>query len=244
MESGNVKIFLTAGILTILLFSVLKYTNNIMDENREEVVVSKMDDVLEDFEDIESSYYLMEHLKEHNASCDALIKQLNYLEQRLWKLDNKIKEYYEVVQDFGGEEFYLREKRRLNRRALIQFSMISKVRAQCVYNQTIILYFYGNCKQDKRCGQQGFVLSYINEQIDPELTIFSFDADRDVQAVKTLMDAYNVDKLPCLVIEGNTHCGLMDKTGLTTNLCEYSPHLSICENKTKEDNLIVNSTKL
>jgi hypothetical protein len=231
MAGGNVKTFVIAGILTILLFLVINHLNTSMDEGREEAIVSKMDEVLEDFEDIESSYYLMEYLSATNASCDAVIKQLSYLEQRLWRLDNKIKEYYEIVQDFGGEEFYLREKRRLNRRALIQLSMLAKVQEYCNYNQTVILYFYGNCKTDPRCGQQGFVLSYINEKIEPEIVIFSFDADRDVESVKTLMHAYEVNKLPCMVIEGHTHCGLRNNQETEGLLCKYSPHLSICGKK-------------
>lgn len=222
------KIFVTAGILTIILFLCVYLLNLLMNMEREDVINTNMDEVLEDFEEVESSYYLMEYLTESNASCDAIVEQLNYLEQRLWKLDNKIKEYKDMVSEFGGEEFYLKEKRRLNRRAIIHLSMLTKVRNLCNYNQTVILYFYGNCKTDANCGQQGFVLSYINEQIDPEIAIFSFDADRDVEGVKTLMKAYNVTQYPCIVIEGHTHCGLKNRDELMSLLCNYSPRLSIC----------------
>lgn len=231
MAGRNVKIFLTAALITLILFLALNYANSVIDKNREKAVVSQMDDMLEDFEDIESSYYLMEYLSANNASCDAIITQLDYLESELWKLDNKIKEYYDIVLEFGGEDFYVKEKRRLNRRTLIQLSMIAKVKNYCEYNQTIILYFYGNCKTDPKCGQQGFVLSYINEQIEPEIVIFSFDADRDVEGVKTLMEAYGVDSLPCMVIEGHTHCGLKNNQEVTELLCEYSPNISLCGKK-------------
>jgi len=238
MAGGNVKTFILAGFLTVLLFLSIYSLNLYLDAQRETKVATDMDVILEDIEDIEASYYLMEYLESRNGSCDSLIGQLNYLESRLWKFDEKIRRYKEAQEEFTGEEFYLKEKRRLNRREIIQLSLLNRMKKACGYNNTVILYFYGNCKTVPNCGEQGFVLSYINELIDPEISILSFDGDRDVEVVKTLMKAYNVTNYPCVVVEGKTYCGLHDREAMTGILCENSPDLSLCartDNATKTE---------
>jgi hypothetical protein len=228
MARGNVKTFILAGVLTILLFLSIYSLNLFFDSRRETRVDHDMDELLEELEDIEASSYLIDYLTSNNGSCDAVIEQLNYLESRLWKLDQRINRYREAQEEFTGEEFYMREKRRLNRREIIQLSIINKVREMCDYEQTIILYFYGNCKTVPNCGEQGYVLSYINELIDPEIVIFSFDGDQETQVVGSLMKAYNVTEYPCVVIEDGSYCGLRDRDELMTILCNHSPNLSIC----------------
>lgn len=230
MAGGNVKTFVLAGVLTVLLFLSIYSLNLFFDSQREGRIDDDMEGLLEDIEDIEASYYLMEHLAARNGSCEPLIEQLNYLESRLWKLDERIKRYRDAQEAFTSEEFYIKEKKRLNRREIIQLSLLSRVKNMCDYNQTVILYFYGNCRTDPNCGEQGFVLSYINERIDPEIAILSFDGDRDVQVVRTLMKAYNVTQYPCIVIEDSTYCGLRDREEVERLLCENSPYLSICDN--------------
>ena len=132
-------------------------------------------------------------------------------------------------EEFGGEDFYVMEKRRLNRREIVQLSLIGRLKKTCHYNNTVILYFYGNCKNETNCGEQGYVLSYINEKIDPEITILSFDGDRGVEVVNTLMKAYNVTSFPCIVVEGHSYCGLHNRDSVESILCENSPDLSICK---------------
>ncbi len=230
MAGRNVNTFLLAGVLTVLLFILISYTNLFFNSARETSVQTGMEEIVEDIEDIEASYYLMEYLQERNGSCESIIEQLNYLEARLWQFDEKIRLYSEAQQAFTGDEFYLQQKKRLNRREIIQLSMINKVKKRCGYNDTVILYFYGNCKAEPNCGEQGFVLNYINEKIDPEVSILSFDGDRNTSVVNTLMKAYNVTSYPCIVIEDSTYCGLMNRGEVERLLCLNSPLLSICEN--------------
>lgn len=217
-------------ITTLLLLSI--YSLNLyLGERREASVSERMNEIVEDLEEIESSYYLMDYLiTDNNNTCDTLVSLLNHLESRLWSLDARIKTYRDMTKDITTDEFYINEKKKLNRREVIHLSMLKKIRRQCNYNQTIILYFYGLCDVNLKCDEQGFVLSYINSRIDPEISILSFDADRDVYSVKALMEYYNLTELPCIVIEGHTHCGLHNKEQVEKLLCQYSPTLSICNN--------------
>lgn len=228
MAGRNVGSFVIAAVLTVGLFTIIYSLNLFMDSQREVKVNDGMEEILEEIEDIEASYYLIQYLEDKNGTCESLISQLNYLESRLWNFDERIRKYAETQEEFTGDEFYMKQKRRLNRREIIQLSLLERMKTNCGYNQTVILYFYGNCKQEQNCGEQGFVLSYINEMIDPEISILSFDGDRNVEVVKTLMSAYGVDQYPCIVVEGSTYCGLRDSKELIRILCEKSPNLSIC----------------
>lgn len=229
MAGTDVSIYLKAALITTLLLLSIYSLNLFLNEKREEAVTEKMNEIIEDLEEVESTYYLVDYMtSENNNTCDSLISALNHLEARLWSLDARIKTYRDMTKDIQNDEFYIREKEKLNRREVIHISMLEKVKKQCNYNQTIILYFYGLCEQNLKCDEQGFVLSYINDKIDPELAIFSFDADRNVYAIKALMDYYNVTELPCVVIEGHTHCGLQNKDQIEQLLCKYSKTLSIC----------------
>jgi hypothetical protein len=230
MAGIDVGLYAKAAVITTLLLASIYYLNTFLGEKREAAVTERMNEVVEDMEEIESAYYLTEYLMADNNTCDTLISLLNHLEGRLWSLDARIKTYRDMTKDITTDEFYINEKEKLNRREVIHLSMLEKIRRQCGYNQTIILYFYGMCEQNLKCDEQGFVLSHINNRIDPEISILSFDADRDVYAVKALMEHYNATELPCVVIEGHTHCGLLNKDQVEKLLCNYSPTISICDN--------------
>ena len=231
MARVDVKILLTAAILTIFIFLGIYYLNLLLEEKREEIITEKMNEIIEDFEEIEASSYLMDFISKSNNgyACDVIKYQLEYLESKLWKLDQKIKNYREITKDFMNDEFYIQEKKRLNRREVIHFTMLEKMKKICNYSQTTILYFYGKCAENKKCDDQGFVLTYINQKIDPEIAIFSFDCDLNIPSVNTLLNLYNVTEYPCVVVEGNTYCGLHDVNEMEKILCTHSPNLSICK---------------
>jgi len=225
-----VNLYVKAAVITTLLMLSIYSLNLFLSEKREEAVSEKMNEIVDDIEEIESTYYLMDYIaiEEQNYTCDSLVGILNHLESGLWDLDSRIKAYRDMTKDIANDEFYIREKEKLNRRQIIHLSMLEKIKKQCNYNQTVILYFYGLCDINLKCDEQGFVLSYINDKIDPEISIFSFDADREVYSMKALMEYYNVTELPCIVVEGHTHCGLHDKDQVEQLLCNYSKKLSIC----------------
>ncbi|MDD5112268.1 MAG: hypothetical protein PHG85_06970 [Candidatus Altiarchaeota archaeon] len=231
MAGVDVSLYAKAAVITTLLLLSIYSLNLYLSQKREDAVSEKMNEIIKEFEEVESTYYLMDYLSaDQNHTCNTVIAVLNHLESQLWKLDSRIKSYKDMTKQIESDEFYINEKEKLNRRELIHLTMLEKIRKQCNYNQTIVLYFYGNCEKNLKCDEQGFVLSYINNKIDPELAVFSFDADRDVYTIKALMDTYNVTELPCVVIEGHPHCGLHNKDEVEGFLCDYSPRLSICNN--------------
>ena len=232
MAKLDKKIFLQAALLTVMIFVSIYALNMAIEGEREKAVTNKMNDIISEFEEIETTAYLMEYMGEENRNntCDVMRKEIGYLEEKLWKLDIKIKDYREITKDFMNDEFYIREKRKLNQREIIHMTMQKKMMAACGVNYTTILYFYGECDKNKQCDEQGFVLSYINQQVDDEISIFSFDKDLEIPAVNALMELYNVTRLPCVVVEGNTYCGLHDRDEMMDIICRHG-NISLCRPK-------------
>ncbi len=225
MERVDVGLLVTAAVLTTLIFAAIYSVNAYLGGQREDAVSARMAAIVEDFEDVEASGYLIDYLAESNGTCPVLIAELNRLEQRLWELDNRIKHYRAITEDFASDEFYIREKRRLNRREIIHLALLEKVRRRCDYDQAVILFFYNKSVKDD---EQGFVLTHLNQRIDPEISIFSFDTARNVSGVTTLLNHYGVNATPCVVVEGEAFCGFQDKASLEAILCDQAPQLSIC----------------
>jgi len=236
MARVNIKILIQAAILTIIMFVIIYTLNMIMENERERIINERMDEIISDFEEIETTSYLMEYMgeKSKNNTCDVMKEELEYLEGKLWKLDMKIRNYREATKDFMNDAFYIREKKRLNRREIIHLTMLEKMRELCNFSHIIILYFYGECDKNRLCDEQGFVLSYINRMIDPEISIFSFDTDLKLSSVNALLELYNVTKLPCVVVEGDTYCGLHNKDEMIEIICKHG-NVSICKTETIEN---------
>ena len=225
------KTLFQAGILTIAIFVSIYALNMAIESEREKSVTGKMNDIVSEFEEIETTSYLLDYMgEEHrNNTCGVMKKELSYLESKLWKLDVKIRDYREITKDFMNDAFYIQEKRKLNQREIIHMTMQKKMMEACGTNYTTLLYFYGECDKNKQCDEQGFVLSYINQQIDTEISIFSFDKDLDIPAVNALMELYNVTLMPCVVVGGEAYCGLHDKDQMIEIICRHGG-VSMCKN--------------
>ncbi len=229
MARVNLKVLIQAAVLTVAIFTSIYALNMIMESEREKVITERMDEIISDFEELETTTYLMEYMgeKSRNNTCSVLMKELEYLESKLWKLDVKIRNYREVTQNFMNDAFYIQEKKRLNRREIIHLTLLERMRTLCKFNHTVILYFYGECGRNRLCDEQGFVLSYINQKIDPEISIFSFDTDLGLTSVNALIEFHNITMLPCVVVEGDAYCGLHDNAEMTEIICEHG-NVSIC----------------
>jgi len=136
-----------------------------------------------------------------SASCDDLFssdlgKELGDMSDRLSYLESNgrgqdsdvitLKQYYSLLE--------------------IKDYILINSAAQCKDKPVIVLYFYkANCSD---CDKQGDVLTYIRQHYPGNIRVYSFDADLDVTAIKTLADIYKITQpLPGLVINGKAYSG-------------------------------------
>jgi len=136
-----------------------------------------------------------------SASCDDLFssdlgKELGDMSDRLSYLESTgrgqdsdvitLKQYYSLLE--------------------IKDYILINSASQCKNRPVIVLYFYqAHCPD---CDKQGDVLTYIRQHYPGNIRVYSFDADLDVSAIKTLADIYKITQpLPGLVINGKAYSG-------------------------------------
>jgi hypothetical protein len=220
------SIFLTGFLLTVLLFLIILSFNLYLSRERERAVLDKMDEILEEYEELQA-LTLLADLFDEESGCIAMASRLSHMDRTLWDAGIKIDRYRTITEEFMDDPFYLEQKRKFNRNEVRYFSMLKEMKQRCVVNQTVLLYFYKRKEECADCDAQSFVLTDMNREIDEELSIFSFDADLELPSISVLTQFYNVTDYPCMVIEDGTYCGLRDKRMMTDVLCQ-GRNLSIC----------------
>lgn len=87
------------------------------------------------------------------------------------------------------------------------FLLLQEAKNKCGNDIDLVLYFYSNDpKQCEQCDDQGYILSYLQDKIGYEkIKIYSFDIRSQSPSVQTLMDLYNVERVPLVVINDNVY---------------------------------------
>jgi hypothetical protein len=230
------RIFLIALLITVLIFLTVFLSKNLMDNVREKAVVDRMNSVISQYEDMQTLMFMSEYFGS-DSTCIALETSLDNMNKDLWDLGIKIDQYRQVTEEFMKDPFYIEQKKSFNRREVLYFSMLIKMKQMCSVNQTVVSFFYKKKELCQDCDSQSFVLTDIkkdseNNKKEQEMAIFSFDTDMDIPSVNMLLKFYNITEFPCVTIEKERYCGLHDKKELIELLCK-DREMSICPSSTK-----------
>jgi len=223
----NKQILVISFLITLTLFISVLFVGSVMNNRRYAYINSQFNELYSKFNEMQT-FFLMANSYGDKMACLAFEKKLQEMDKFLWNLGRKIDTYRAASEQFQKDLYYLQQKKIFNQQELSYLMMIRTLKERCDLKQTIILFFYKNADECKKCDDQSFVLTDINKKLDPELAIFSFDMDLNLTSLKVLADYYGIDKYPCTIIEDHKFCGMQDKTFILKKLCEYSPWISIC----------------
>jgi glutaredoxin len=96
------------------------------------------------------------------------------------------------------------------------YMLASELAEKCQKKSVVVVYFYTN-KDCPDCTKQGYVLTALREKY-PELRVYSFDADLDLSAIKTLQTVTGVSsQMPTLVINGKAYAGFQSIEDIEKN---------------------------
>src|SRR3989344_5916674 len=137
----NKGIFIIAAMITVMLFISIYSFNLYLNTQREQVIVDKMGEVLDEYQEIEA-LSLMSEVFGKEMTCLSLEKRLAHMDKTLWDTGIKIDRYREVPEKFITDPFYINQKAKFNRNEALYFSMLKEMKDWCEFNQTTILYFY------------------------------------------------------------------------------------------------------
>tara|TARA_Y100000310_G_C20614074_1_gene779632 strand:- start:710 stop:1327 length:618 start_codon:yes stop_codon:yes gene_type:complete len=103
----------------------------------------------------------------------------------------------------------LRLKNKYSLYAIQQYVLISRQKAECSDAIEPILFFYDNVDELSDSRTQGYILDYVYRNNMRDIAIFAFSMNVHNPAVDTLIEKYDIDSAPAIVIGGNTYEGVV-----------------------------------
>lgn len=227
----NKKIFLVGLLITSILFISILFFNSLANNQREKAVLDRMNDVVGEYENMQTLIFMSEIFGE-DSTCVGLQSTLLTMDKGLWDLGLKIDLYRQVTENFMQDPFYVQQKTEFNRKEVLYFAMLKRMKDMCRLNQTIISYFYKRKEACPDCDAQSFVLADIKRDLEKmnredEIAIFSFDADLDIASINLLTRVYNITSYPSIVLGNITYSGLHNKKETISLFCREKK-MAIC----------------
>jgi len=200
--------YILAGVLTFLIFS-LGLSLGVIIDNARASWAQRENDVLElDYQSLQYQSLFLASLEEGGKGCAALQSNLEKSVETLGESLGLVLKYEE------DSKINKREYQIIQRRYLLDniryWLFAKKSKQECDIDLVTVLYFYSE-KYCAKCPNQGTVLTYYKKTFEERVLIFPINADlRDEEPlIGILMDTYNINHLPTLIIgdsllEGDT----------------------------------------
>lgn len=192
------KRYLIAFLITAGIFASIFYISNYLNNKKFAYLKETQDEIAMSILSSEVEFDLLEQKKCEDVGDSVLSAELGdlgsrlaYTERQLGADDRQVitlKSYYSLLQikDY-----------------LLMLSIAEKCKTQPIF----VLYFYSNDPACEDCVKENYVIELLRAKY-PELKIYSFDYDLELDAKKTLVSIYNVpDVLPTIVINNKVYSG-------------------------------------
>jgi len=200
-KMGKVRahIYIKAALLTFLVFISGVAIGWYLDETRVSFVKSKIDELEISFSNLalEEEFY-RSIATNKDTICNIYISKANDLALQAGKLGSYLESFREIskfnlhnIEGLKDKYFILNLKLWLYMR---------KLREECNYNTTTILFFYTSVKRCEDCVAQGIVLDQLKKSDPEKYMIFATDVDSKLGIVNALKVYFNVTQLPTLII--------------------------------------------
>lgn len=230
MEIKKYVALVSLIITMIILFSLL-LLGSFFDKKREEYVSEQFHKMNDDFNDIQI-LFLMSDIYGDEMICLALENKITDLDMNVWVMGEKLDKYRAATEEFQKSEYYKDQKKIFNENEASYFLLLKRMIEKCNISKQILLFFYRNSEDCKKCDDQSFILSDINEIDDKkggqEIAIFSFDMDLNLSTINILSEYYKTKNLPCIMLNDETYCGIQDKNFIMQKICEKNKEFLIC----------------
>ena len=199
MGKVSVKIYLKAAFLTAIVFTVGVAIGFYLDESRISFIQSKLDELQISFSNLalEEEFYKVANF-DNSTLCKIYIKKANDLAFQAGKLGSYLENFREVSRFSLSNIETLKDKYFLLNLQLWLY--IKKLREECSYNATTILFFYTSTKKCDDCIAQGIVLDQLKRKDPEKYMIFSLDIDSNLGIIDSLKTYFDVKSVPTVII--------------------------------------------
>lgn len=197
MKKTEYAKYLITFIVTAGLFATIFYVSKITNDARVKTIKSEQDVLSINLLSSEVQFSLLKTGGCTEDGNSILAPEIGSLGQRLAYMENQLgadnqdvinlKKYYSLLQ-------------------IKDYMLMKELGEKCNFKPITIVYFYSN-NECEDCTKQGYVLTALREKY-PLLRIYSFDANLDLSAIKTLQTVTKApDEVPSLIINGKVYTG-------------------------------------
>lgn len=184
--------------MTVVIFATALLVSNFISESKLAKIKDIQDRLALDILSSETQSALLEETSCKDVSRIPLTRELGELAERLSVAEEQSGRDNEGVQMLKRQYFLLE---------IQDYLLMKKISEKCGFYPTFILYFYADEARCEDCQKMGFVLTALHESF-PDLRIYSFDYEMDLEAIHTLRAIYNLEEtLPAIVINGDPYYG-------------------------------------
>jgi hypothetical protein len=193
----------------------------VFDTKRETKIENQFQQMYGELNDIQK-LILISETYQGDTVCLALKAKLEDLNKNVWDAGIRLENYKTASEEFKKSDYYFEQKKIFNENQVTYLILLTQVNKKCHYTQPIISFFYQNSEDCKKCDDQSFVLSDVKNDLEGNVSIFSFDTDLNLSSVDILKKSFDVNELPCVIVNDNTFCGIQSKDFIMTKLCVNS----------------------
>ncbi len=211
MKSFSYRRYILAFVIAVVIMSTVIVLTNLFGQQKLGELTRIQDTLSTDILSIQTEFDLLQETTCSNVQPSTLSDELN-------ELGNKLN-FAENQENIDSDEVS-RLKKFYSLLEIKDYLLNKKITEKCRRPFASILYFYTNddCED---CRQQSIILSELRRDI-PGLRVYSFDANLDLGAVRTLKSMYNASSTyPFLVTGTSTWTGLTKYETLEKNFAVY-----------------------
>lgn len=218
VRKANFKIYLVAGIISLLIFSLGLTLGIITDNERFRWVETANREQEVEYQSLQFQSMYISSLKVDNESCavisaaiEDVLSDYGYSLEKLQqyqKDSNMNQKDYEILQ----RKFVIDNLR--------YWLLAEKMKDICDTDSVNILYFYSS-KNCDICPSQGVLLTYYKKKLNDKLLVYPIDLDLEDKEplISLLRRQYKIYSSPTLIIEGKKYEGLKEKEDLGNIIC-------------------------
>jgi thiol-disulfide isomerase/thioredoxin len=161
-------------------------------------------------------------------SCKAMGEWMNTTVDDLRELRKEVASY-EEANKIENDRYELVKKEYMNL-MLQNLAHVREYDRNCDRRMVDIVYFYSD--DCDACKDQGTILTHVGQEYGQKVVVFPLDTELGMSSISFLLDYYEIDEYPSLVIDGEIHEGysstqelqsLLDrKLNTTSNTTETS----------------------
>jgi len=205
----NVTKYVAVFSMATLIFIIGIIFGQALISSKQSTIVSTQKEISLELADLELQTEFIQR-----SPCNATTA-LNNLGEKIDKLGTKI---IFLENQIGKNDPTILELKKPYTLLMIRHYMLSEIiNAQCGTNNTLIIFVYSN-KQEyiSDSEKQGYVIDYVKKKFlnTKLINVYSIAADIELEMTQTLLQFYNVNKIPSLIINEKLYSGFQDKDTL------------------------------